>query len=249
MVTRDTAWPAGTPAWADLGADVDKAKEFYSGLFGWEVEQLEPAEMGYWSAKLGGRKVVGLGVQQDTSQPPSWTTYLATDDVDATAAKVRTAGGQVLVEPSDVLGQGRMAIALDPAGAVFGLWQSGEHTGAQIANEPGAVAWSEHMSHDFEGSKKFYAEVFGFAYDDLSSGDFQYSAASLGDQAVAGIGGAFAEAPSSWVTYFSVADTDAAVARISELGGHVILPPSDSPYGRSALVSDDQGTVFAVIAN
>jgi len=91
--------------------------------------------------------------------------------------------------------------------------------------------------------------VFGFAFDDLSSGDFQYSAASLGGEAVAGIGGAFPEAPSSWVTYFSVADTDAAVAKIAELGGHVILPPSDSPYGRSALVSDDQGTVFAVIAN
>ncbi|MFD9739520.1 VOC family protein [Umezawaea sp. NPDC059074] len=249
MATRDTAWSAGTPCWADLGADVDKAREFYSALFGWEVEQLEPVEMGYWSAKLGGRNVVGLGVQQDTSQPPSWTTYLATADVEATAAKVVNAGGQILVEPTHVMGQGSMAIALDPSGAVFGLWQAGEHTGFQIATEPGAVAWSENMSHDFEGNKKFYAEVFGFAYDDLSSGDFQYSAASLGGEAVAGIGGAFPEAPSSWVTYFSVEDTDEAVARIAELGGHVILPPSDSPYGRSALVSDDQGTVFAVIAN
>ena len=50
MATRDTAWSAGTPCWADLGADVDKARTFYSALFGWEVEQLEPVEMGYWSA-------------------------------------------------------------------------------------------------------------------------------------------------------------------------------------------------------
>jgi predicted enzyme related to lactoylglutathione lyase len=247
MVTRDTAWPAGTPCWADLGADVDKARAFYSGLFGWEVEQLQPAEMGYWSAKLGGRNVVGLGVQQDTSQPPSWTTYLATEDIDATVTKIKSAGGQIIVEPADVLGQGRMAIALDPAGAVFGLWQAGGHTGKQIVNETGTVSWSENMTHDFEGNQKFYAEIFGYSYDDLSSGDFHYAAVSLAGDTVAGIGAAFGEAPPAWITYFSVTDTDAAVARVSELGGFVIFPPSDSPYGRSAIVSDDQGAVFAVI--
>ncbi len=247
MVTRDTAWSAGTPCWADLGADVEKAKAFYSGLFGWEVEQLEPAEMGYWSASLGGRNVTGLGVQQDMSQPPSWVTYLATDDADATVEKIKASGGQIVVEPADVPGQGRMAIALDPAGAVFGLWQAGEHIGFELATETGAVAWSENLTHNFEGNQKFYADVFGYSYNDVSTEDLRYATASVGADTVGGIGGAFGEAPPAWLTYFSVADTDAAVARVFELGGYMVTPPSDTPYGRSAVVSDDQGAVFAVI--
>ena len=82
-----------------------------------------------------------------------WTTYLATSDADATARKIKDAGGQVIVEPADVMDVGRMAVAVDPAGAVFGLWQARAFPGAQIVNEPGAMCWNEQMSHDFEGSK------------------------------------------------------------------------------------------------
>ena len=95
-----------------------------------------------------------------------WTTYLATSDADATARKIKDAGGQVIVEPADVMDVGRMAVAVDPAGAVFGLWQARAFPGAQIVNEPGAMCWNEQMSNDFEGSKSFYAAVFGYEYGD-----------------------------------------------------------------------------------
>ena len=41
----------------------------------------------------------------------------------------------------DVGTQARMLVAVDPAGAVFGAWQAGEHTGAQLVKEPGAFTW------------------------------------------------------------------------------------------------------------
>jgi predicted enzyme related to lactoylglutathione lyase len=245
MVTRDTAWPAGTPCWVDLGADVEKAQAFYSSLFGWDIQQYEPAEMEYWGCFLNGKRVAGLGRQQDTSQPTVWTTYLATDNADDTVARIRSAGGQVLMEPMDITDQGRMAIAMDPGGAVFGLWQAGTHTGMEVANEPGAVTWNEDMTGDFEGNQKFYADVFGYSYDDMSAEGFQYATMSVGGSVVGGIGKT--DNHPNWTTYFAVDNTDATVAKAQELGGSVVRPASDSPYGRMAVLADDQGTVFAVM--
>ena len=62
MVTRDTAWPAGTPCWVDLGVeDIGKAKAFYGGLFGWEIREGPPESGGYCMAELDGRQVAGIG--------------------------------------------------------------------------------------------------------------------------------------------------------------------------------------------
>jgi predicted enzyme related to lactoylglutathione lyase len=145
---------------------------------------------------------------------------------------------------------GRMALAADPAGAVFGVWQAGAHSGMQLANEPGSVTWNENMTRDFDGNKDFYRAVFGYDYGDISSEGFRYATLDLGGRPVGGIGeigpDAPADIPSNWATYFAVADADDAVARATDLGGTVIRPPWDSAYGRMAVLADDQGAVFAV---
>ena len=131
MATRDTPWPAGTPCLIDLTVtDFDEAAEFYSTLFGWSVTP-GGSEMGrYAIATMDDRPVAGLAPQMDPNQAlPGWITYLATDDVDATARKIHDAGGSVLMDPMDVLDEGRIALALDPGGALFGLWQARRHIG------------------------------------------------------------------------------------------------------------------------
>ena len=128
---------------------------------------------GYSVAELNGRGVAGIGPKMSPAQAPTmWMTYLATADADATAAKIKGAGGQLVTEPTDVMDAGRMAVAVDAAGAVFGIWQAGAFPGAQIVNEPGAMVWNEQMSHDFEASKAFYAAVFGSEYGDMSTDSF-----------------------------------------------------------------------------
>ena len=170
MTARDTPWPDGTPCWADLGApDIAKAREFYSDVFSWTVQPGGPETGGYSVAELNGRGVAGVGPKMGPPEAPiMWMTYLATSDADATAAKIKGAGGQLVMEPMDVMDVGRMAVAVDPAGAVFGVWQARAFPGAQIVNEPGAMCWNEQMSWDFEGSKAFYAAVFGYEYGDMS---------------------------------------------------------------------------------
>jgi predicted enzyme related to lactoylglutathione lyase len=254
MVTRDTAWPAGTPCWVDLGVDdLAKARAFYSGVFGWSVQEGPPEAGGYSMCEIGGRPVAGIGPKMGPAEMPSvWTTYLATEDADETASKIKAAAGHLMMEPFDVMDVGRMAIAVDPGGAVFGLWQSRLHTGVRLANEPGSLAWSENMSRDFEGNKAFYQAVFGYEFGDMSSDDFKYATLDLGGRPAGGIGemGASIPAghPAHWSTYFGVLDTDAAVAKVTDLGGTVIQQAWDSPYGRMAVLADDQGAVFSVMS-
>ncbi len=253
MVIRDTPWPEGTPCWVDLGvSDIPKAIAFYSGLFGWDIQQGGPETGGYSMALLDGRAVAGIGPKMGPPEvPSSWTTYLATTDADATAAKIKGAGGQLVMDPMDVMDVGRMAIATDITGAPFGIWQARAHTGAGLANAPGALTWSEHFSRDFEGAKAFYAAVFGYEYGDMSGDGFSYATMLLGGHEVAGIGAYPAEMashPATWGTYFGTADTDASVATVSRQGGTVVRPAADSPYGRTATVTDDQGAVFSLIS-
>jgi len=148
MTTRDTPWPDGTPCWADLGApDIAKAREFYSDVFSWTVQPGGPETGGYSVAELNGRGVAGVGPKMGPAEAPTmWMTYLATSDADATAAKIKGAGGQLVMEAMDVMDVGRMAVAVDPAGAVFGIWQARAFPGAQIVNEPGAMRWNEQVS-------------------------------------------------------------------------------------------------------
>lgn len=254
MVNRDTAWPEGTPCWVDLGvADIDKAISFYSASFGWDIAKGGAEVGGYSLATVGGRNVAGIGPKMGgEEQPTMWMTYLAVDDADEAAARIKGAGGQVIMGPMDVMDLGRMAVALDTTGGAFGIWQAARHTGAQVANVPGALAWNEHMSHDFEAAKTFYGAVFGYEFGDMSTPDFAYATLNLGGRPVGGIGGYPAGVPAgipgSWVVYFGVADTDAAVATTTRAGGTVEHQPTDTPYGRMAMVADDQGARFSIMS-
>jgi uncharacterized protein len=253
MVTRDTAWPAGTPCWVDLSVDdIGKARAFYGALFGWSIQEGPPEADGYSLCEIGGRPVAGIGPKMGPPGTPSaWTTYIATEDADETAERIKTAGGGLLMEPMDVMDVGRMAIARDPSGAVFGLWQAGKHTGAQIVTEPGSLAWNENWSRNFDENKAFYHAVFGYSYGDIGDADISYATLDLDGRPVGGIGqmsdSFAADTPAYWGTYFAVADTDATVAKVTELGGTVIAPPWDSPYGRMASVADDQDASFSVM--
>lgn len=253
MVTRKTAWPVGAPCWVDLGStDVARAKAFYCSLFGWTVTGGQPEAGGYLMCEVDGQAVAGIGPKMGPPEVPDvWLTYLATPDADQTAAKITAAGGHVLAEPFDVMTAGRMAVAADPAGAVFGLWQAREHTGMQLVSAVGANCWSENLSRDFEGNKAFYHVVFGCEFDDMSGEGFSYATFRGADPPLAGIGdpGATVPAgtPAHWMTYFGVADVDEAVAIVTGLGGSVLRPAWDTEHGRMAMVGDDQGATFAIV--
>lgn len=252
MTVRDTAWDPGTPCWVDLmTTDQGAAREFYGQLFGWEAGAGPEETGGYAIARIDGRAVAGIGGMMGMDHPAAWNTYLATADADATSQAVEKAGGKVMAPAMDVMEFGRMAFAQVPGGGVFGYWQAGTHLGSGVANESNTLTWNEFMTRDYDGAKKFYADVFGYTYTEMGDDGFQYSTIELDGNTVGGIGGLPAEVPAHvpphWRAYFAVDDADAAVARVTALGGAVLRAPMDMPYGRHADVADPQGAMFSII--
>jgi uncharacterized protein len=244
----------GTPSWVDLASpDPDASARFYGELLGWEAVETGPVEEtgGYRMLRLGGRDVAGLGPTQGEGQPATWTTYVATEDAGATAGKVRENGGQVVMEAFDVLGAGRMAVFVDPAGAYFSVWQPLRHAGAGVVNEPGALCWNELATRDVDAAKAFYEPVFGWQGETNEYGSTTYTEWKLGGRTIGGMiqmnDGWPADVPPHWMVYFAVADADASAARAQELGGTVAVPPTDTPAGRFAVLNDPQGAVFSII--
>ncbi|MER6567701.1 VOC family protein [Streptomyces sp. NPDC001093] len=245
----------GTPCWVSLMAHgLDATEEFYGELFGWEF-QPGPQQLGpYVRALLDGHEVAGMGqLPPDRRLPIAWTPYLAADDVDQTADTVRECGGTVAVGPLDAAEAGRLAIAADPSGAVFGIWQGATHLGTTITGVPGTPAWNELVTFETESVSKFYATVFGYEREPMISADFDYVTLHLAGRPVAGLHGVGHALPRDrgphWQTYFEVADADATVRHVADLGGRVIRQPHDSPHGRVATVADPEGAEFSVIQN
>jgi predicted enzyme related to lactoylglutathione lyase len=247
----------GTPSWVDLGSpDSDASAAFYGSLFGWNTTEPGPVEEtgGYRMFLKDGKLVAGLGPSME-GQPTVWTTYLAVDDADKTTELVKANGGAVLMEPFAIMDAGRMALFADPGGAVFGVWQAGEHTGADLVNEPGSLTWNELLTREVDVVKRFYAEVFGIEPAEFPMGDAPpYTMFNVDGRGVAGVlamGDQFlAEVPSHWLAYFAVDDTDATVTKATALGASVVREAFDIPtVGRIAWLAGLHRESFAVIKN
>jgi predicted enzyme related to lactoylglutathione lyase len=250
MSIRTSRWPAGVPCWADLTVpDVAAAREFYSAVLGWTFEDTGDEYGGYVIGQVNGASTAGIGPLPQEGMLSAWTVYLASDDVGKTAAAVAENGGTVLLEPGDVGPMGRMLIAADPTGAVFGVWQAGQHIGAGIVNEPGGMTWEDLRSTDPERAHAFYRSVFGYRIDplEMAGPDYGLFALPAEEAPLGGMGGMMGApegTPSHWLVYFAVADADAAGAAAEAHGGSVLAPAFDTPFGRMSALTDPAGAVF-----
>lgn len=251
--------PEGLFGWIDLAtSDVAAAKEFYAGLFGWTFEDLAtPMGVFYTQATLDGALVAGLAPMQqgmaEAGMPSTWNSYVITADADAAIARATVAGGQALMPAMDVMEQGRMAMLIDPSGAVVGVWQPAAHEGADVFNIPGTLTWNELQSRDVDAALPFYAETFGWEWSEGPQEGYFIAnvAGKAGDDktnagAMAMPPGVPEEAPSFWLVYFAVDDCDEAMARGQELGASMLFPAMQMGPGRFGGLVDPTGAVFAV---
>jgi uncharacterized protein len=254
MPTRTDA-PLGAPIWILLQTtDEARARSFYGHVLGWEGTAADPGYGGYFTFRLDGDAVAGCS-EHEPSEPraDSWIVYFASSDAATTSKAAVAAGGSVLVEPTAVNVQGTMAVIADPGGNVAGVWEPNEHRGFLRYGEPGTPGWFDLETRDYAGVVGFYRDALGWTTSVLSDTDeFRYTMLQVGGEQLAGImdGDSYlaADAPTSWTVVFSVADTDAAVAQVLELGGGIRRPAHDSPYGRLATVEDPMGAKFALIS-
>jgi predicted enzyme related to lactoylglutathione lyase len=248
MSARDK-YEHGVPCWVDtMQPDPAAAVAFYGSVFGWDFAGPGPGD--YHVAQLeGGHEVAGVGAGSSSQ----WNTYIAVDDVDAMVARVTAAGGSLVDGPIDAAPAGRLAIVADPGGATFGLGQAQERQGAQRVNEFGAWAMSELFTPDAEAAARFYADVFGWTTEEFAPGASLFRlpgyvggepAQPVSRETVAVM--VEARGDQRWTVGFWVDDADAAVARAEAAGGSVLMPATDSPLDRTAMLADPTGAAFLV---
>jgi predicted enzyme related to lactoylglutathione lyase len=274
MQERDGYIP-GVPCWIDTSQpDPEAAVPFYRDLFGWEFEEVMPegSEAKYYIARIRGRDVAAVGsIPEGAPQMATWNTYVWVESADDTASKVREAGGNVIMDPFDVMDSGRMAVCTDPEGAAFFLWQAKGSKGAEIVNEHGSLNFNNLNTRDPEGAKRFYGEVFGWTTLELPGSFTAWTLPGYGDYlerevnpgirkqiedtggpegfedvvaALVPIGDDQPDTPPHWSVTFAVDDADTIAEKTTELGGKVILPPMDAPWVRMTVISDPQGATF-----
>lgn len=251
------SYVSGTPNWVDLQTtDQAAAKQFYSGLFGWDFDDqpIDAANGVYYSiATLNGLDVGAIAPPDATAVgvPPHWNSYVSVDDVDAVAAAVAPAGGTVIAPPFDVMDAGRMAVLQDPTGAVFQVWEPKQHVGTRIQREPGSLCWTELVTTDTKAAQTFYTSLFGWAAKTGGAQPDEYTEFSVNGVPGAGMMAIRPEwgpnIPAHWTPYFQVSDCDASAAKARALGAEVGVPPTDIPnVGRFAMLADPQGAKFAI---
>lgn len=246
MTHRDTPWPAGTPCWADIAVpDVEAGTAFYAAVMGWSFVDSGARFGHYHLARTDGRAAAAISPAQE-GQASFWTTYLATDDVDETCTLITGNGGSLLFEPMDIPDNGRMTVAVDPTGGAFGIWQSAGMNGFAIANEAGSVTWNDARLSDVEVGKRFYSAVFGHTYEPVPDAPDGYTNILADGRAVAGLVGTPDGVPSHWLTYFSVADVDVAMAAADRSGATVLMAAEDTDFGRIGILTDPWGATFAL---
>lgn len=271
-MSEPRTYPEGVPSWVDIEhRDVEGAKAFYGGLFGWTFTEATPpgGAFRYVIAKLEGLDVAGIGGPADPGGPPTgpsaWNSYVAVDDAGATVARIEAAGGRLLAGPSDAGEGGRSTVCADPSGVLFRLWQARTRQGAQAVNTPGAWNFSDLHTAD-PAAASFYSEVFGWSVDDLGfakmirlPGYGDHLAATIDPEIhtrQAGVGAppGFADAigwlspvgpdeEPHWHVTFTVADRDATAAAAEHFGG-TVLDRADTDWTRDALIRDPHGAVF-----
>lgn len=256
MPTRDKA-PVGSPCWVDLWtSDVDGSRSFYSRLFGWEAQEPSAEFGGYFMFTRNGVPIAGgMGDMGGTKANDTWSIYLASEDVAKTVEVAEAEGAHVVAPPMVVADLGAQAVLVDPTGASIGVWEPRAFPGFTVLTEHAAPGWFELMTPDYRRSLDFYRSVFHWETKVVSDTD-QFRYTLLHDPAsgtdLAGVMDASSflgeGSPGQWGVYFGVDDADVAAARIKELGGSILRPPEDTPYGRLAHAADPAGARFKLVA-
>lgn len=197
---------------------------------------------------LGDRAVAGIRLGEGAG----WLPYVACDDTDAIVTATLENGGSVLMPPTELTDAARIAVTSDPTGATLGLWQRRRFAGAQAVNEFGTVSWAELATRDPASAPAFYGKVFG--WEDrpaLTLAGTPYTEWYRGDRYIAGMVHMDERWPASATPHWTVsvlvescADT---AARAADLGGRVLLPPTDLGPARYAQLADPHGAGFRII--
>jgi uncharacterized protein len=209
----------------------------------------------YALGRLRGRDVAAIGTMPVPDARPAWVMEVRVDDLEATVAKVREAGGSVVEENVDFTPVGRLGVFEDPQGAVFCAWEGGDREGAQLVNEPGAWSMGALQTGDTEDAARFYGAVFGWETEAFGPATmFRLPGYFGGEESqpvprdvVAVMVGAEPGNDPAWAVDFWIDDIARGVEVVRRHGGSVLQGPFEAPPAfTQAIVSDPGGAVLSI---
>ena len=234
--------------------DLEAAKRFYGGLFGWTFRDVPLGARKFAEALLNGQQVAGL-MQRPVpggKHRPAWLTFISVQDADAASASATRNGAKLLFGPRDIPDLGRIAVLADPQGAVFAILASSSGDPPDIQADDGDWIWSSLITSDPDTASVFYRSLFGYTvYDLAATGEAKHLILASGDYARASVNPFPSNRPDlrpRWLNYVRVGDVAAAAARVTSLGGHVLVPPRvDRDGSMIAVVADPLGASFGLL--
>jgi uncharacterized protein len=250
MSTTDVQTAVGRFVWHDhISSDVEKAKSFYSDLFGWTTETFQAGTMEYPMISAGGKQHGGFG-PAPSGVPSHWMGHVRVEDADETAAQAEAAGGKIVAPAMDIPEVGRMVVIADPQGATFSVFAP--FAPEQTPVSEGVFVWDELLTSDVAGAKSFYGEIFGWTTTDMDIGDAgTYTIFERAGKV--GTAGCMQKpddlpVPAAWVTYIGTDDVDATTEKAATLGAHIQVPPMDIPnnIGRFSVIIDPTGAAVGI---
>lgn len=246
----------GSFCWFELATtDQPAAKQFYTSLFGWSVNEfpMGPSDV-YTMFQLGGRDVGAAYTlrpdQRAQGIPPHWMVYVAVTSADEAARRALELGGKVYAPPFDVAEHGRMAVLADPTGAVFSVWQAKAHSGVGISGIDGTVCWADLSTPDVDKAREFYSDLFDWKIAASERDSSGYLHIRTGEEYIGGIPPSQYRQPGlppHWMVYFSVPECTAATEKAMRAGAQVIVEPMSIEHvGRMSIIKDPQGAIFSL---
>jgi predicted enzyme related to lactoylglutathione lyase len=241
----------GKMVWADLlTSDVDKATEFYSAVFGWEV--LRSADSGFVTALVGSSPVASISTYEEEVPEGAaiWIPSFSTENVDAAASRVISAQGTELAPAEDLPGRGRVAVFADPQGAVFALLRA---TGGDPPDggpvTAGTWLWPELWAPDAKIATGFYGQVLKLNATVIKdNADVEHHVLGGADIARSTvIKNPLPGVEPNWLLYLFVEDLAASLAAVEKHGGNILLGPQEGEGNNDiAIISDPTGGVLAL---
>ena len=235
--------------------DLDAAKRFYGGLFGWTFKDVPVQGRRYVEAVVDGAQVAGMiekAIPPGGSRRPSWLTFISAGDVDQTTDLAVHYGARVLFKPRVVADLGREAVLADPQGAVFAVLASSSGDPPDALADDGTWIWSSLITGDTGEAASFYRVVFGYqVYAGSSSQEARHLVLATESYARASINPYPVDKPNyrpRWINFLRVEGIEPAVAKVISLGGRVLVPAHTDREGDPvAIVADPQGAVFGLL--
>lgn len=254
---REPSYEHGQFCWVDLVAhDMHEAISFYSKMFDWDAEHQDTAGgPPYAMFFRDGEVVAGIGQMNDSmiqsGVPPMWNSYIHVDDIAEVVEETKRLDGSVVFGPDQVLDAGWMAYIQDPSGATVGLWQDGNHHGAERVSKTGSFCWNELNTRESEQARKFFGELFEWQYEHNGASPSEYYIIKNRDRHNGGIltmTDEWGDMPPHWMVYFVVENVAKETERLQKLGGTLHFGPFDTAAGPMSVVADPQGGTFHLIA-